>query len=161
MKNSYTVIIAGSGGQGIKMLALIMARIFMQLGLKVAYLVDYDSASRGGEVRAFVSAGREKVNNPVIDEADLMIVLYRRRPEMKAKIVLADTKFAPAERGEKLAFTESAISQFTKPIYAGMIALGGALHRLDISLEEINLREAIPDKLPNENIAAVKYGYQL
>ncbi|MBD3259767.1 hypothetical protein GF371_04015, partial [Candidatus Woesearchaeota archaeon] len=61
--------------------------------------------------------------------------------------------------GEQLPFEELAETKFKKKIMMNMIALGRLLKMLELNIENIDLKEALPAKFADKNKEAIVYGY--
>jgi indolepyruvate ferredoxin oxidoreductase beta subunit len=74
MIQSYQIVLAGVGGQGIIYLNRVLARATMDLGYRVYCLEEHGMARRGGSVATFMRFGKD-IYTPVIPKgsADLMI----------------------------------------------------------------------------------------
>lgn len=159
MLDHAKIIVAGTGGQGVKMLAAILGEILMQLKVDVTVLNDYDAASRGGASVAYIAFDRNEVVNPVVDRADLLLELGVTGKKFLGKKIIAQ-KGVRAD-GAVYDFFGLGREKFGKSIYGSTIALGTLLAYLEIDLAKVNLRQAIPKKLPDNNVEAIKKGYQL
>ena len=84
------IILAGTGGYGIKFLGKVLAEFFVLKNYNVVLTYDYDAAMRGGEIVAFLTYGDEEINNPIIDEADFLLVLDNVKRKLVAKKVMAE-----------------------------------------------------------------------
>ena len=159
MLNHAKIIVAGTGGQGVKMLAAILGEILMQLGVDVTVLNDYDAASRGGASVAYIAFDKKKVVNPVVDQADFLLELGVTGKKFTGRNIIAQK--GVRTDGDVHDFFGLGREKFGKPIYGSTIALGALLVFLGIDLSKVNLRQAIPKKLPDENVKAVEMGYKL
>jgi Pyruvate/2-oxoacid:ferredoxin oxidoreductase gamma subunit len=153
------IIVAGTGGQGVKMLAAILGNILVQLGVDVTVLNDYDAASRGGASVAYIAFDKKKVINPVVDEADFLLELGITGKRFTGRQIIVQK--GVRANGKVYDFFGLGREKFGKPIYGSTIALGALLACLEVDLAKVNLRQAIPAKLPEENVEAVGTGYQL
>ncbi len=159
MLDQAKITVSGTGGQGVKSLANILGAILIQLDYEVSVLVNYDSASRGGTIYAWVVYGKEKIGNPIVDEADYLVELAKTPKEYSAKQKICQ-KGVNAD-ADNYDFEGLGAEKFGKPIYGNSIALGALLAYLEADLSEIDIRSALPKKLPDDNVDAVKLGYGL
>jgi Pyruvate/2-oxoacid:ferredoxin oxidoreductase gamma subunit len=67
----------------------------------------------------------------------------------------------PGETGEVVPFMQLGVEKFGRDLFGNMIALGRLLCVCDVDFTDDHLREALPKKYIDENIAAIKYGYGL
>jgi Pyruvate/2-oxoacid:ferredoxin oxidoreductase gamma subunit len=158
-----TVVIDGVGGQGVRVIGNTMASLLAVMGYEVTLLFDYDSSVRGGMSEAFLTWDREPVSNFVVECADVVLRLADRGPShLTADYVVADLGLSkPGERGEEIPFMQLGVEKFGRDLFGNMIALGRLLCMCDVEFTEEHLREALPKKYIDENIAAIKYGYGL
>ena len=159
MLNRAKIIVAGTGGQGVKMMAAILGNILVQLGVAATVLNDYDAASRGGASIAYIAFDKKEVVNPVVDQADFFMELADTGKKFSGKKVIAQA--GVRSDADVYDFYGRGQAEFGKPIYGSTIALGKLLSYLEIDLSKVDLRAAIPKKLPDDNVEAVKEGYEL
>lgn len=69
------VVLAGFGGQGVLTVGLILAEIAVSKGRLVTWLPSYGSAMRGGTANCTVKYGEEPIENPALDEPDVLMAL--------------------------------------------------------------------------------------
>jgi 2-oxoglutarate ferredoxin oxidoreductase subunit gamma len=70
-----SIIIAGSGGQGIMLLGKILAQAAMLEGKFVTWLPAYGAEVRGGTAHCMVVISDEEIGSPYIDQADTLIIM--------------------------------------------------------------------------------------
>ncbi len=73
MNNEIKIVLIGSGGDGIKFLGKSLGKYLIALGYEIALTFSYDSAVRGGEITASLIFGKNKIESPVIDNADFIL----------------------------------------------------------------------------------------
>ncbi|MGD0248505.1 MAG: 2-oxoacid:acceptor oxidoreductase family protein [Candidatus Limnocylindrales bacterium] len=158
-----TIVIDGVGGQGVRVIGNTMASLLAVMDYEVTLLFDYDSSVRGGMSEAFLAYDREPVSNFVIERADVVLRLADRGPNhLTADYVIADCDLMkPGEKGEEIPFMQLGVEKFGRDLFGNMIALGRLLCICDVDFTDEHLREALPKKYIDENIAAIKYGYGL
>ena len=69
--------LAGSGGQGIQLAAVVLAEAAMRGGWNVACTHSYGPESRGGASRADVVISPTEIDYPRVERPDILIVLSR------------------------------------------------------------------------------------
>jgi len=69
------VILAGFGGQGVMFIGKILAVSGMVGDLEVCWIPSYGPEMRGGTANCSVILSDEEIHSPVIDKADVGIVL--------------------------------------------------------------------------------------
>lgn len=150
MQNS--IIIIGTGGQGIKLLAHILGQILQELGKTVSIHYEYDAAMRGGKITSFLTFGNKKILNPIIEEADILLnFTNQKQQDYKAKLILEE---------KQLKFEKEATEKLKNKRVANMIALGKLLEILKIDLKKITFKKILPEKFRETNIKAIKLGYK-
>jgi Pyruvate/2-oxoacid:ferredoxin oxidoreductase gamma subunit len=158
-----TVVIDGVGGQGVRVIGNTMASLLSVMGYQVTLLFDYDSSVRGGMSEAFLTWDTEPVSNFVVECADVVLRLADRGPiHLTTDYVIADMGLSkPGERGEEIPFMQLGVDKFGRDLFGNMIALGRLLCMCDVEFTDEHLREALPKKYAEDNIAAIKFGYGL
>jgi len=158
-----SIVIDGVGGQGVRVIGNTMASLLTVMGYEVTLLFDYDSSVRGGMSEAFLEYDREPISNFVVECADVVLRLADRGPiHLVADYVIADCDLIkPGERGEEIPFLQLGVEKFGRDLFGNMIALGRLLCICDVDFTDEHLREALPKKYVEDNIAAIKYGYGL
>jgi Pyruvate/2-oxoacid:ferredoxin oxidoreductase gamma subunit/ribosomal protein S18 acetylase RimI-like enzyme len=160
--------IIGEAGQGIKLLSYTLASILAQLGHEVSLNLEYDAAVRGGSINADLIYAEGKIENPIIDEADVLIKFTKKREFFPAKALVIDESFCDSEdltctiqsrKGTSYGFENVAISLFGSKIYINMIALGRILRYIGINILLLNIADILPKRSLEKNLEAVKYGF--
>ena len=81
---------------------------------------------------------------------------------LSADYVIADLGLTkPGETGEEIPFLQLGVDKFGRDLFGNMIALGRLLCVCDVDFTEDHLREALPKKYADDNIAAIKFGYAM
>ncbi|HYB67704.1 MAG TPA: 2-oxoacid:acceptor oxidoreductase family protein [Candidatus Acidoferrales bacterium] len=75
------LLIAGHGGQGVLLLSDYIAYTAMLEGKHVAYTPSYGPETRGGKAKCYVVISDEEVDNPIVEEADVEIIM--NQPSME------------------------------------------------------------------------------
>lgn len=95
------VLFAGEGGQGVQVIAEILAKAGFKEGQSVSYIPNFGVEQRGGVSLAFVTIQEKPVVYPKFEKADLLAILSDRSKERienhigeKTKIILS-----PAVKG--------------------------------------------------------------
>ena len=150
------IVIAGEGGQGIKFMSHILAKILSELGYEVSLEFDYDASVRGGKIVGFLTYSDKKIENPIIEEADILLMLSQIEEKFIAKKIVCEPGLCTEEQ---IPFSKIAIEKFGTPIVTDMVVLGRLLKLIGIDIEKVELKKLFPEKFIEENIAAVQYGY--
>jgi len=159
----HAIVIDGVGGQGVRVIGNTMATLLGAMGFEVTLLYDYDSSVRGGMSEAFLKYADEPISNPVVEHADVTLRLADRGPNhLTSDYVVCDLGLArPGELAEEIPFLELGVRHFGRDLFGNMIALGRLLRLSQVPCEEAALDAALPAKYREENIGAVRYGYEL
>jgi 2-oxoglutarate ferredoxin oxidoreductase subunit gamma len=72
-----TIIIAGQGGQNIQFTGRLLATAAMELGCNATLMAAYGVETRGGFSRVEVTISSQEIGSPVIDKADILILLSK------------------------------------------------------------------------------------
>ena len=158
-----SIVIDGVGGQGVRVIGSTMASLLTVMGFEVTLLFDYDSSVRGGMSEAFLRYDTEPISNFVVECADVVLRLADRGPHhLSTDYVIADIGLMKAgETGEEIPFLQLGVEKFGRDLFGNMIALGRLLCVCDVDFTDDHLREALPKKYIEDNIAAIKWGYGL
>ncbi len=79
------LIITGSGGEGIKFLAKKLSDLLLEKNYEVSLMISYDAAMEGGEIYATLVYSKEKIENPLVEKADLLVELSKVKQEFEAE----------------------------------------------------------------------------
>ena len=72
-----SVIVAGSGGQGVMLLGKVLAEAVMRQGRQVSWLPAYGPEVRGGTSHCMVTISDKEIGSPYVAQADTLIVLNK------------------------------------------------------------------------------------
>lgn len=158
----------GEAGQGVKLLSFTLASVLTKLGYQVSVNLEYDSAVRSGIISADVIYSDTEIENPIIDEADVLVKFTKTREWFPARNLVIDESICPtktfscaikSKKGTLYGFEDVAISKFGSKMFINMIALGRILRYIGINIMLINIKDLLPPKSVEKNIAAIKYGF--
>lgn len=79
------IIITGTGGQGVKYLAEKTANYLIEKGFFISLILSYDAAIEGGDIYAQLIYSKEKIENPLIDKADILVEFSKVWKDFDAK----------------------------------------------------------------------------
>ena len=155
------IALDGVGGQGVRLIAGVMGALLARMGKEVTVLLDYDSSVRGSMSDAFLIFDDEPIENPVVEEADIMLKLADRgHLRITGRIVVTDLGLGlPGQ--EQIPFASLGSQHFGKELFGNMIALGRLLRLADVDFDEASIRESLPQRYVDENVAAIRFGYEL
>lgn len=129
-----SVIIAGSGGQGVMLLGKVLAEAAMRAGRQVSWFPAYGPEVRGGTSHCMVTISDQEIGSPYISKADTLIILnnpslerFRNRLKDGGLLILnsslAKTDLCGRIKVLKFPFTDIAIKLGNIKV-ANMAALG-------------------------------------
>jgi Pyruvate/2-oxoacid:ferredoxin oxidoreductase gamma subunit/GNAT superfamily N-acetyltransferase len=167
-KRETKIKIIGEAGQGVKLLSYTLGQVLAQLGHEVSLNLAYDASVRGGTITADLIYSSRPIENPVIDEADVLIKFTRTREWFPAKALVIDESMCREEaiscslqtsEGTMFGFEDVAVQLFGSKIYINMIALGRILRHIGVNILLLNIKELLPAKAIEKNLEAIKYGF--
>ena len=190
MKNTTNIMIVGVGGQGTLLASRVLGNAVIRKGYDVKVSEVHGMSQRGGSVVTYVKYG-DAVYSPIIDrgEADIILAFealeaYRALPYLKkgGKMIVNDQRINPMpvitgamQYPEGICEKLSSIVDVTSldalslareagNIKAVNVVLIGVLAKnTDIPKEEWEktIRETVPPKFLDINLAAFEKGYSL
>src|SRR4030042_2172131 len=72
------ILFAGEGGQGVQVIAEILAQAAIKQGKKATYIPNFGVEQRGGVSLAFVIIDHQPIVYPKFEKADILAVLSER-----------------------------------------------------------------------------------
>ena len=158
---STRIALDGVGGQGVRVIAGVMGALLARMGKEVTVLFDYDSSVRGSMSDAFLIFDDAPIENPVVEEADIMLKLADKgHLRIRGRKVVADLGL-DVPGAEQIPFASLGSQLFGKELFGNMIALGRILRLAGIDFDEPAIRESLPRRFLDENVAAIRFGYDL
>ena len=155
------IALDGVGGQGVRLIAGILGALLARMGKEVTVLFDYDSSVRGSMSDAFVIFDDKPIANPVVEEADIVLKLADKgHLRISGRMVVTDLGLGRAG-DEQIPFASLGSAYFGKELFGNMIALGRLLRLAEIDFDETAIRESLPRRYQDENVAAIHFGYAL
>jgi Pyruvate/2-oxoacid:ferredoxin oxidoreductase gamma subunit len=155
------IALDGVGGQGVRLIAGVLGALLARMGKHVTVLFDYDSSVRGSMSDAFVIFDDVPIANPVVEEADIMLKLADKgHLRISGRKVVTDLGLG-REGDEQIPFATLGSEHFGKELFGNMIALGRLLRLAAIEFDETAIRESLPTRFVDDNLAAIRYGYDL
>jgi 2-oxoglutarate ferredoxin oxidoreductase subunit gamma len=172
--NRYEICISGSGGQGILLAGIILARAALLEGKNVTQTQSYGPESRGGASRCEVVISSEEIDYPKVTGIDLLLALTqeaftKQLPNLKpGGVVLYDSlyvKQTPPDLKSFLAapFTQLAISEYQNILVANMIALGALVGTSGVvgrDTVKSSLESSVKPHLVEINVKALQKGFE-
>ena len=152
------IVITGIGGQSVRSISHILALALKELGYFVTLLFDYDSSIRNQKITGHLSFDEKPIENPIIDEADILVRLHPKGDQLVARRTLCDTGLCT---DEEIPFAEMGIERFGRAVFGNMIALGRLFRLIDLNIGQIELEKLLPKSYVKENLKAIQTGYDL
>jgi Pyruvate/2-oxoacid:ferredoxin oxidoreductase gamma subunit len=152
------IVFSGIGGQSVRMISHVLALALKELGYQVALLYDYDSSIRNQKITAHLTYDQHPVDNPVIDEADILVRLHPKGEELIARKTVCETGLCT---DEEVPFGRMGIDKFGQAVFGNMIALGRLFRLIGIDISQIELEKLLPKSYVKENRGALQIGYDL
>jgi 2-oxoglutarate ferredoxin oxidoreductase subunit gamma len=155
------IALDGVGGQGVRVIAGVLGALLARMGKQVTVLFDYDSSVRGSMSDAFVIFDDVPIANPVVEEADIMLKLADKgHLRISGRKVVTDLGLGrPGD--EQIPFASLGSEHFGKELFGNMIALGRLLRLAEVVFNDAAIRESLPRRYQEENVAAIRFGYEL
>ena len=158
---STRIALDGVGGQGVRLIAGVMGALLARMGKEVTVLFDYDSSVRGSMSDAFLIFDDKPIANPVVEEADIMLKLADKgHLRIHGRKTVADLGL-DVPGAEQIPFASLGSELFGKELFGNMIALGRILRLAEIEFDETAIRESLPTRFVDDNVAAIRFGYEL
>ena len=152
------IVFTGIGGQSVRSISHILAIALKELGFEVTLLYDYDSSIRNQRITAYLTYDQNPIENPMIDEADILVRLHARGDQLVAQRTICDTGLCT---DEEVPFGMMGIETFGQAIFGNMIALGRLFRLIDIDITHVELEKLLPKSYAKENLKAIRLGYDL
>ncbi len=156
----YDVIMAGFGGQGIMLMADILALIAMKEGKNVTWMPSYGVEMRGGTANCTVVVSSEEIGSPVTGHPYSAIVmnepsLLKYEPMVRPKgFLLLNTSLIDPEKTnrkdiDKLLLPANEMAQrLGNSQMANMVAMGAFIEKTKIVSLELAIK-LLPEMFPN------------
>jgi Pyruvate/2-oxoacid:ferredoxin oxidoreductase gamma subunit len=150
------IVFTGVGGQSVRVISHTLAQALKELDYQVVLLFDYDSSVRNQRITAYLSYDKEPIENPMIDEADILIRLHAKGDQLIAQKTVCDTGLCT---DEEIPFGIMGVERFGRPIFGNMIALGRLFRLIDLDISHVELEKILPKSYLKENLKAIQIGY--
>jgi Pyruvate/2-oxoacid:ferredoxin oxidoreductase gamma subunit len=126
--------IEGSAGQGVKFLSTMLAYIIKDKEYEITLINEYSPLVRAGASNAYLVISKEKIENPIVEDADLNYNLNDKD------------------------FQESLLKKYNNKKFMGMVLLGMLLKEFGVTLTDDEIKNYFGKKFCNENLEAIKSG---
>ncbi|MBP2019550.1 2-oxoglutarate ferredoxin oxidoreductase subunit gamma [Symbiobacterium terraclitae] len=152
------IMLTGSGGQGMILAGIILAKAGIRDGYEVTQTQSYGPEARGGASRAEVILDVEPIDFPKVTQADVVLAMTQEAAEkFHTKLrpggtLIADPLYVhtvPAVDGQvhRVEITRLAREATGRPITANIVALG-ALNRICRLVSDEALVDAVLESVP-------------
>lgn len=176
--NLQRILIAGEGGQGVRAIASILARVVNKTNKKVVHLPNFGVEQRGGVSLAFLQISSEEISFPKFQDADVAVILSARAiPRIeeyltKRPLIIFDNSLIretllEQHKTEKIAIPATSMAKERLiPRVFNMIILGALATELGLKSREVK-KEAMElfkgkiakkSELKHFNLAALELG---
>ncbi|GMT47163.1 MAG: ketoisovalerate oxidoreductase subunit VorA [bacterium] len=181
-----SIIIAGSGGQGILLFGRLIAHTLMIQGKNVTYFPSYGAEIRGGTANCSIIVSDDLIGSPAVLNPDILIVfncqsLERFLPRLKKEgILFYDSSLITHDECGRLSMVDESSGFHSFGVeasgkaaglgsikYANMVMFGALLKKTlisDLFRAEKALKTLVSERhlafIP-ENLEAIKVGYEL
>lgn len=175
MSKTNEIRLSGSGGQGLILAGIILAKAAVIEKRRVTQTQSYGPESRGGYSRADVIISDKEIFFPEATQFDILLSLTQEACDkfifdLKEKgVLIVDTTFVKnisvmTEFTYEVNFTEIVTEKLGSPITTNICSLA-FLVRISGIVKEESLKEAIADSVKpaflDLNIKAMKLGFEL
>lgn len=175
MMKNYEIRLSGSGGQGLILAGIILARAAVLDKHKVTQTQSYGPESRGGSSRADVIISDQDIYFPEATHFNCLLALTQEACDKYLfdlrdnGILIIDTTFVKnlalaAENTYELPFTDIAIEKMGSPITTNILSLAFLVKVTGIVKEE-SLRQSIAQSVKSSFVAlnhqAMQLGFDL
>jgi len=175
MDKSYEIRLSGSGGQGLILAGIILARAAVIDKHKVTQTQSYGPESRGGYSRADVIISDREIFFPEATNFNCLLALTQEACDKylfdlrETGILIIDTTFVKnlalaADNTYELPFTDIAMEKLGSPISTNVLSLAFLVKVTGIVSEkalETSLRETVKPAFVDLNIKAMNLGFDL
>lgn len=174
MAERLEVRLAGSGGQGIILMGLILAEAAgLFEGKFVCQTQSYGPEARGGAAKAEVVISEEEIDYPKALQPDILVALNQAAADAYGQdlkpggLLLVNSTLVedlPSPKAIALPFTATARQELGRELLANLVALG-ALVRLSGIVRQASLEQAVRRRAPagtvDLNLQALQAGLRL
>ncbi len=175
MITNYEIRLSGSGGQGLILAGIILARAAVLDKRRVTQTQSYGPESRGGSSRADVIISDREIHFPEATNFDCLLALTQEACDKylfdlrENGILIIDTTNVKnlalaAENTYELPFTDIAIEKLGSPISTNILSLAFLVKVTGI-VKEASLKQAISETVKpafvDLNLQAMNLGFEL
>jgi len=148
------VLFAGEGGQGVQVVAEILAKAAFLDGKKSLYIPNFGVEQRGGVSLAFVVVDEKPVVYPKFDKADILVIFSDRFVQRVKSYIDNQTKIilTPAVKEDSEFKNDSFVKIKAKdfPVKTWNILTLAEANKLGKIVTKDNLRQALEKRFANQ-----------
>jgi len=169
----YEVRLAGTGGQGVILASILLAKAAIRDGRNVVQTQLYGPEARGGASRAETIISDDEIDYPRVTQADILLALSQEACDKsydslkKGGLLIVDTDHVnrmPTTQAVRVPITTLAREVTGREITANVVGLGllAGLTRI-VSREALEeaVRERVPRGTEEINLRALAAGYEV
>jgi len=160
VKKVWSVIIAGSGGQGLGLAGRILAEAALSAGLHAAHNQSYGARARGGYSQSSVVISPDEIVYPFVEEPNLVVALSQKAYDTNLPLMapdgllIYDSELVQGKETELIrSFTFSETSHRACNSLGISIAALGAAVRITAIVPEEMLDKALNSHFQGETLA--------
>src|SRR4030067_41188 len=147
------IVFTGVGGQSVRVISHVLAMALKELGYEGTLLFDYDSSIRNTRISAYLTYDQKPIENPMIDEADILVRLHQKGDRLIAQKTICDTGLCT---DEEVPFGMIGAEKFGQVIFGNMIALGRLFKLIGLEITHMELEKLLPKSYLKENLKAIQ-----
>jgi 2-oxoglutarate ferredoxin oxidoreductase subunit gamma len=153
------ILIAGEGGQGVQLIAEVLARTAYKLSKYSLYIPNFGVEQRGGVSIAFVQIDSHPIAYPKFKEADFMVLMCQRAKERVRPHLGKTTHVISLFELAQIDFPPRVHNVFVLGMLLKKIGLL-SLTAVENTLDEILQKKSVKDEgIIKVNFEALKAGY--
>lgn len=144
LEKMNSLIIVGNGGQGVRFMGNLLSKILILKNYEVSAMYDYDAAMRGSDITAFIIFSTSKIENPLVDIPDLLLVLGKTKLKFNSR--------------ETVDFSDK---EFSNKKLVNMYSLGFLIKKFGLNVSDSELESVLSSKNKEENLKAIREGMKI
>lgn len=159
------IILAGTGGQGIILMGIILANAALFDGKYVIQTQNYGPESRGGASRADVIISNEEIYHPRVINADIFLALnqesfnkYKGYADENTILIVDSLVNTGEYKSRSFNIVEHTYNVIKKPMTINMVALG-VINGLTGIVSNASMEKAIEKSVPKGTIDINHFAY--
>jgi 2-oxoglutarate ferredoxin oxidoreductase subunit gamma len=157
------ILVAGFGGQGVLSMGKILAYAAMMQGKETCWMPSYGPEMRGGTANVTIIVGDERINSPILNRFDTVIILNQQSLTKFESAVKAGGKLFYDSNGLTTLPSRTDITVYHMPAYEAavklqnlkiysMVVLGAFLKQVpivDSKYVRLSLEKTLPKRAHN------------